>query len=460
MSDTLKELLSKQDSESRAVMEQDGPTERHSVVESPGPFRKLALSGDGNTLVAIAHSTLCVFNTKTRERIGRFIFDRKLKHIAVDFDGHTVVAADAMNAVFAIDLPFSVQQRIATHEAEISALAIDSAGSTIALGDANERSKLLNTSNLESTRNVECGFVPTKVVLREVDDLLIACTLQSISLFRLSTLEYLTRYGEGQRSVEPINMTNVPLITEATGGIAIFDMPTAERRFMPAQFSQAYDATADASRIVTAEHGCVAIWDGGRAAKIRSFDTYVRQVGDIEICNEGRSVFVCGDDSTIEGFSTMGERLATYTDLYCPIMAAATTHDDRTLVVADQAGTVAVYDLVTGEVQRFHLHVCNISKMHVEGSLVATGSHDGVAKVFNLDTSTELFKASFAGQPVQAVTLDSDRYLLTGNRLGQVHKYDLMNGDFVREYYGNSGSVRSLSISPCRKYLMSTNTNG
>ena len=155
MTDSLQELLSKQGSEFHAVMQLDGSTERHAVVESPGPFRKLALSGDGNILVAIAHSTLCVFNTKTRERIGRFVFDRKLKHIAVDFDGHTVVAADAMNAVFAIDLPFSVHHRIATHETEISALAINSTGSKIALGDANEKIKLLETGDLESTGNVE-----------------------------------------------------------------------------------------------------------------------------------------------------------------------------------------------------------------------------------------------------------------------------------------------------------------
>jgi len=444
----------------RKLIERYANTRRHTIVEDPGPFRKLALSSDGNTLVAVARRVLCLFNTRTRERLDRVVFDSDIEHVVINSDGQIVFVADATNTVHVIDVSFTYRSQVVTYESDIVAMAVDSTGSRLAIADVTSSINLLDTNDFQNTPVPDCGFRPQRLVIRNDEDMLLAYGLREIVVYRLSTVECLARYGNNQQVEESFCLTDEHLIAEAPGGFVVFDVATAEFRFVPARTYEAYDATPDGSVFTTAHLYGLTLWDTSRGAEIRQVRTYIREINDIKICDEGQVVYVCGDDAIVDCYSVRGERLATYSDFYSPIMAAATTHADRTLVVADESGSLAVYDLVTGVSSRFHQHTCCISKLFVEGSLVATGAHDGWARVLDLDTGKQEFGVNFPGSPVQAVTLDGDRFLAIGNYLGQVQLYDLDTHKLVREFHGNRCTIRSLSISPCRRYLMSTNESG
>lgn len=444
----------------RDLLEQHASGQRHTIIEDPGPFRKLALSGDGNTLVAAARQVLCLFNTKTREPFDRFVFDCDIEQVAINGNGEAVFIADAMQAIHLIDLPFSYRDKVAQHGAEITAMSVDNAGSKLAIADISNGITLLDTSDFKSSSSRDCEFVVQRIVIRHDEDLLLGFGEREAVVYRLSTAECLARYGNDHHVAESFGLTDEYLVTEAPGGFVIFDTVTHEFRFVATPAYRAYDTTPDGSVLVTARNHQFVQWDVSRGIATRQVGTYIRDVGDVKICDEGQSVYVCGDGATIESYSVGGERVATFSDFLMPIMAAMTTHDDRTLVVADEAGSVAVYDLVTGKANRYHLHTCCISKLHVEGSLMATGAHDGWARVLNLESGSEVFSVCFPGIPVQAITLDGDRFVITGNRLGQVRLYDLDDHRLVRQFHGNDCTVRSLALSPCRRYLMSTNDSG
>ena len=446
--------------ENRKRLEQYAGGRRHTIVEDPGSFRKLALSGDGNTLVAATERVLCVFNTRTRERLDRFVFDNDIEHVAINGDGQDVYVADAAHAIHVIDMTFTYRCQVTTRDKDITAMAVDSDGSRLAIADSKGGVDILDTSDFGIVSRLKCGFVPRRIAIRDDRGWLLAFAEREIAVYRLSTAKRLARYGKHKRVSDCFDLAGEFLVTDAQGGFIVQDSATGDLRFAPTPSYKAFDTTPEGSIFVTARNSGLFLWDANRGEEIRYVRSYVRAVADVKICDEGQSIYVCGDNATIECFSVSGERVATFSDFRVPIMTAAATSDDRKLVVAGEDGTLAVYDLVSGKANRFNLHSCCISKMHIEGSLVATGAHDGWARVLDLDSGNEIFGVNFPGSPVQAVTLDGDRFLVTGNRLGQVQLYDLDNHQLVREFHGNDCTVRSLSLSPCRRYLMSTNDHG
>ena len=431
---------------------------RHEIVEAPGPFKKLALSADGNTLVAISDRGLCVFNTRTRQRLHRFAFAETIEQVAINANGQMIFLADDEQGIHKIDIPFRYQCRVGEHADKIEAMTVDDSGSTLAIASDDGSVTLLDTTCLARLGRIDCGFTAQRIAIREDRDWLLVFGNRQITVYRFSTLDRLTRFAEGDSN--DLALDSDLLITEAPGGFILFDAETDNFRVLPTISYKAYDTTPDGRVLATVRNFELALWDPHSGTETRRMRTYVRRVCDVKICAEGQSLFVSGDSAVIEHFSIHGERIATLSDFRVPIMAAMTTGDERRLVVAGENGTVAVYDLVTGEVTRFHLHSCCISKLFVEGSLVATGAHDGWARVLDLDSGEELFATHFPGTPVQAVTLERNRFLVTGNYLGQVRLFDIENGELVREYYGNECTVRSVSVSPCRNYLLSTNEEG
>ncbi|MCP4982640.1 MAG: WD40 repeat domain-containing protein [Gammaproteobacteria bacterium] len=468
MTETDKEIVAQQEqlepwacsAQSRKHLEHYGNTRRHTVAEDPGPFRKLSLSNDGNTLAAATRRVLCLFNTRTRERLERFAFDCDIAQVTINGDGQIIFVADTTNAIHVIDVPFSYRSKVFTHRADIVAMTIDSGGSRLAVADATGCIKILDTANFSNISTLDCGYAPQRLVIRLAEDLLLCFGKRKVIAHQLATGKRLARYGNDEHIEDSFCLPGEYLVTEAPGGFVVFNSEATECRYVPTPTCKAFDTTPDGAVFTTTRRNGLILWDASRGAEIRDMQTYIREVGDIKICDEGQSVYVCGDDATVECFSVTGERLATFSDFYSPIMAAATTNNDRTLIVADETGTLAVYDLVDGTASRFPQHTCCISKLHVEGSLVATGAHDCRARVLDLDSGKEVFSVYFPGAPVQAITLDGDRFVGIGNYLGQVQLYDLDNHQLAHEFYGNRSSVRSLSLSPCRRYLMSTNESG
>lgn len=445
---------------SRKTLDCFGSGRRYTVIDNAGDFEKITLSGDGNILAAAAGRVLCLFNTKTRDLTERYVFDSDIEQVAVNDDGQVLLVADAKTAIHLIDVAFSHRSHVLTNQTGVTAMAIDITCSRLAIADVEGDIDIIDTGDFSKLLTLECGFVADRLNTRSDGNLLLCFGKREIAVYSLLTAKRLARYGNDHHVEESFCLKDEYLITAAPGGFVVFEPATNETRFVPAASYNAYAATPDGSLLVTARNYEFVLWQVNRNMEARQLHTYVRNASDVKICGEGQSVYLCGDDATVECFSVSGERIATYSDFHVPIMAAAATHDDRTLVVADEVGTVTAYDLVSGEGKRYHQHTCCISKLCVEGSLVATGAHDGWARVLDLNSGSEVFGVNFPGTPVQAVTLDGDRFVVIGNRLGQVRLYDLDNHSLVREFHGNHFIVRSLSISPCRRYLMSTNEIG
>jgi WD40 repeat protein len=444
-----------------AVIAQFGETERFTVVEDPGTYHKLALSADGNTIAAAASNVVCIWNTKTRERLDRQVFACVVRQIAITGDGQGLLVVDATNSIHAIDIPFSARTALGKHKCLITALGIDPSGSKAAMGDIQGNVFFFEPFNFVKNDHLQCTRAPGKLTVNLEQDVLTVLTQDSVQVFRISSKEKLGQFGVDGEVERLGHIPEVPLVNLAENVVSVFDAVSGTLRTELQCLASEFDVTADASCVITASPGRVHVWDAISGNCLKEVKTYVYRVADVKICNDARSIYLCGDrDASIEHYQVESGRLASFVDLYCGIMAAATTDDDRRLVVADQRGVITVYDLATGAAKRYQAHGACISKMAVRGSWVATGAHDGLAKVLDIDTGAELYSVDFAGQPVQAIALGARGMLATGNCLGAMQLHDVARKTLVREYYGNTCSIRSLSISGCERFIMSTAEDG
>ena len=446
--------------EKNAIISRYGVQERHNVIADPGPIRKLALSEDGNTIAGAATNTVCLWNTRTRQRIERLIFDNAITHMAISGDGQGLIVADSTNAIYAIDTSFAVKVHVASIDAEIVALGTDASGSYAVCADGQGTIRVFHSVGFECALVFDCGQEPRRLAVNADVDQLVVDTIDSLLIFSLKTGDKVAEFGAHNRLLVPERIANSLLAHRGAGSIRIFNPRLDQSGTEISTGGFAADHAPGSNMVVTTRGIGITIWDGCREERIKWIETYISAISDIKLSSDSQTIYVCGDDSTIDYYSTRGERLGCLSDLYKPVMAADITACGRQLVVADQGGVLSVYDLVSGCVQRYHYHSCCISKLCVMGSWAATGAHDGSAKVVNIDTGELIASVECGGVQVQAVALDPKGMLITGNYDGQIQCHDLRGDTPVREFYGNKSSVRSLCVSPCGRYLLSTSASG
>lgn len=90
-------------------------------------------------------------------------------------------------------------------------------------------------------------------------------------------------------------------------------------------------------------------------------------------------------------------------------------------------------------------HTCSVSCMDATDDILATGSVDGVARIFDIGDGSMLRKISIGG-PVARVCLgDGGSTLFTGADDGSIRKWGLEECDCQMEFYGHSKAITALA---------------
>ena len=421
--------------------------QRHELLEDIGPITKLALSGDDEIVAGAAQFTVCIWNTHTYDRVDRQVFDFPISAIALSANGERLFVADSNeNTLWMVRLGGDSRSKIYTATSPIVVMEM-TGNDQCAIGTYDGDVQIIDPELGKSTLSVNCGGWPKRIVTDSDAGVIAVESGDSMLLYRLDNGHKIIRAPD-----------SIPLIVGTFSSVQILDPKTGQCKHEIPAFCSSMAYTRDGSKIVTANRGGAVVWSGQTGKRLCRVHTYVHGPADIKISSNGKYMFICGEDSTIDIYSLAGGRYGTLADTYCPIMAAAQTGNQ--LVAVDQRGVVALYDLRTGDAQHFAHHDCCVSKMHVLGNLVATGSYDGTAQVLDISSGEVITRIRHRGVPVQAVALDKSGMLVTGTRSGVLRRFDVNDGKRIQSYHGNTGAIRCAAISPCGRYVLSTSDMG
>lgn len=432
---------------------------RHEIRANAESFRRLALSGDGSTVAGAAGASLCVFDVESRRRTRRFTFRKPVTHVAVSEDGQSFAVADSGNAVYAVDSAFEAIRCMTVHQSRITAIALSDCGTCAVFGDDSGAIVVLGNGDAITIQS-DCDEAPLRIAVDAERQQVSVYRPQAIDVYDLATGRRVAAFGSKLATVKNAGVTVPPLFTLAPGGFARFDAETGQRDYCAAAGLKAIDVSRDGTRVATCHRQRVQVWDGSRMKMLSEIAPQMASLSDVRLCSDSASLYLCGGSAVLSRYTLDGRALGVYSDIYNPVMGATTIDSDRRLVVIDETGILSVYSLVDGSVRRFLTHNACISKMAVAGSLVATGAHDGYAKVTDVDSGKELFSTRFPGLPVQGIALTGAGMLATGNRGGQLCLYDLEDGGLVREYHGARSAIRAIDISVHHRFVVAAHENG
>jgi WD40 repeat protein len=147
------------------------------------------------------------------------------------------------------------------------------------------------------------------------------------------------------------------------------------------------------------------------------------------------------------------------------VLSLAITADKQTLVSGDNDGTIKIWNLPTGELQRtFEGHRSSITRIVIskDGQMFISGSMDRTIKIWHLPTGR--LQQTLNGKDmdwVHCVALSPDeRYVLGGDKAGIIRVWDLATGKLEQIWTAHdqrswSNSIRELVFTADGKTLIS-----
>ena len=126
--------------------------------------------------------------------------------------------------------------------------------------------------------------------------------------------------------------------------------------------------------------------------------------------------------------------------------------DNRTAVLAGQAGTLVIWDIVTGRelrTLRGHNELVKCIALSPDGQRALSGSIDKTLKIWDLTNGQELRTLVGHAGSVNCVALSPDGLTaVSGGYDGAIMEWDLSSGKVVRSFLEQTGQVTSVAYSP------------
>ncbi|KAG7394767.1 WD repeat-containing protein 90 [Phytophthora boehmeriae] len=136
---------------------------------------------------------------------------------------------------------------------------------------------------------------------------------------------------------------------------------------------------------------------------------------------------------------------------------------ERKVVAGSQAGSIKVFDLEAGKVNRTlkgHMASTTTVDYHLYGDYVASGSRDTIVKVWDLRTKSCMQTFKGHSSEVTAVSFTPDgRWLTSGEQDGVIKIWDLTAGRLLHEFPDHGGAITNLEFNPEEFILVSSSAD-
>ncbi len=245
------------------------------------------------------------------------------------------------------------------------------------------------------------------------------------------------------------------------GRLTVWDSVTGEQEFtLEGHVEGTTDAAFDPTgRLIASASldGTARIWDAADGSQLHMLSGHSGWLTSVSFSRDGSELLTGAIDGTVRRWdSTSGAEVAVYS-FDSIVTSVATAADGRIGVGLDTSGA-AVLDAGGGELFRLTGHtggVCGVA-FGPEAKVIATGSQDGTARLWDTESGALLYVVEGHSGPVCGVDVSPDgRYLATGAEDGTARVWDLATGRAVLVLYGHRAGIASVQFSPDGRFLAS-----
>ncbi len=261
--------------------------------------------------------------------------------------------------------------------------------------------------------------------------------------------------GDGRFRLEPLRSLALPLqVREAsmlqgiTGGLRSVQM------------------SPDGRRVLTVpEEGAARIWDAESGRDLTQLRGHVAAVLEAGFSPDGRSIVTASEDGSVRVWdSETGRQLGVLTGHEQPVGAARYSPNGRFIVSlsgrtarlwdAVLLAPLAVIEATDGRT------LSNVLAFSADGSLLATATSDGVARLWRTAGWTQIAELRGHTDSVTSAAFSPDgAWLLTSSNDRTARVWNTLTGAQAVTLSGHTGNVRSVAFSPDGRQIATTSAD-
>jgi WD40 repeat protein len=219
------------------------------------------------------------------------------------------------------------------------------------------------------------------------------------------------------------------------------------------------------------------IWDTAKGAKVATLETIAQSITGVAFSPDGKTLATAGNSASLDSRGTYSfeaglVRLwdtANWKERQTPSIAVAPVFavafaGDGALVSASQDNIVRLWDVATGKEQtglRGHLGWVRSVATARNGSVIASGSFDGRAKVWLPQQMEKRDRLKASNEPVYAIVFSpDDRWLATGSADGNIKLWNTATSEETKSLTAHKGAVSALTWAANGRWLVSGGADG
>ena len=220
-------------------------------------------------------------------------------------------------------------------------------------------------------------------------------------------------------------------------------------------------ASTHGTSLVEVSQGKLLFWDANSAAKRIIPLQDLSAVSALAVSATGRLLAV-GSGNEVTLLSSTGQVLKKLTGREGSVSRLAFSYDGRTLAATDENGSITIWDVASGRIERalMGLNEITVLTFSPNGERLATAAADNTISLWNVRTGLLQGKFQKHDAIINALAFSPDgQFLASGGDDRKIVLWEVATGKSKRTFKGHEQTVASLAFSPDGQLLASGSGN-